>query len=164
VLVDHVCDAKALVDDLTPAVPVKVLRGELGGTEVPGGGVAVCWVGVYCGKRLVGGGEEFAETKEVAVDAVARGCGGDVLDVGGDGRAEERITGFGLFPSVNVRFVRSRGKGLDLRRCLGLPWRYTTLRFRPRRFGKFRSGLAGIAWWLLIHMWVGSCHTYIGSR
>lgn len=88
VLVDHVGDSEAAVNDLAPSVTVEELGAQLGGGDVPRAGVAVGGVGVDGGDVLAGL-EEFFKTEQVAVDTLAVRGGGDVLDVGLDGLVEE---------------------------------------------------------------------------
>ena len=56
VLVDHVCNAKAGIDDLAPAVTVEELRAELRCRQMPRARVAV-------GRVLLDGGDFLARLK-----------------------------------------------------------------------------------------------------
>ena len=70
VLVDHVGNSESIIDDLTPSISVEVLRTQLGSGQVPRAGVGKSRVLVDLG-QLLAGLEEFLQTEEVTVHAVA---------------------------------------------------------------------------------------------
>lgn len=152
VLVDHVRDAPALVDDLAPSVAVEVLAAQLTAADVPSCAICVGRVLEDLG-QLLALLDEFLQPKKVSVDAEPVACVQGVLCMCGDCGAEELLAFGG--PDFGIRHGVAESDGLvrDGARCLGAALRVLA----------YGSGF--ISWAVLaVHLVVGKLddHLHVG--